>query len=235
MVEARQVFDQPEIKDVKSRIREELRRKGLSDKVNEGQSIAVTAGSRGIANLASMLATIVEELKNSGAQPFIVPSMGSHGGATPEGQVEVLESLGVTEHSVGAPIRSSMEVVKVGELEGDVPVYMDKYASEADGVLVLGRVKPHTDFKDDIESGLMKMLAIGLGKQFGAEVIHWHKYDGYHRILPEAAKLILEKKNVVMGVAVVENAWHGTALIEAFHHEEFMEGEPKGCLRASPS
>jgi hypothetical protein len=227
MVEARQVFDQPEIKDVKSRIREELRRKGLSDRVNEGQSIAVTAGSRGIANLALMLATIVEELKNSGAQPFIVPSMGSHGGATPEGQVEVLESLGVTEDSVGAPIRSSMEVVKVGELEGGVPVYMDKYASEADGVLVLGRVKPHTDFKDDIESGLMKMLAIGLGKQFGAEVIHWHKYDGYHRILPEAAKLILEKKNVVMGVAVVENAWHGTALIEAFHHEEFMEGEKR--------
>lgn len=227
MVEARQVFDQPKIKDIKSKLREELKRKGLSDRVNEGQSIAVTAGSRGIANLASMLATIVEELKNSGAQPFIVPSMGSHGGATPEGQVEVLESLGVTEDSVGAPIRSSMEVVKVGELEDGVPVYMDKYASEADGVLVLGRVKPHTDFKDEIESGLMKMLAIGLGKQFGAEVIHWHKYDGYHRILPEVAQLILEKKNVVMGVAVVENAWHETAFLEAFHPEEFMEGEKR--------
>jgi hypothetical protein len=227
MVEARQIFDQPKIEDVKRKLREELSGKRLRDRVKKGQKIAVTAGSRGIANFPLMLATIVEELKNAGAQPFIVPSMGSHGGATPEGQLEVLESLGVTEESVGAPIRSSMEVVKVGELKGGTPVYMDKFASDADGVLVLGRVKPHTDFKDEIESGLMKMLAIGLGKQFGAEVIHWHKYDGYHRIIPEAAQLILKNKNVVMGVAVVENAWHETAILEAFHPEEFLEGEKR--------
>jgi len=225
MVEARQLFDQPKVEDIKKEIRQELVKKGLKDRVRKGQRIAVTAGSRGIANIAEILATVVEEVRKAGGEPFIVPAMGSHGGSTPEGQVEVLCSLGVTEESVGAPIVSSMEVDPVGTLKGGVTVYLDRIALRADGIFVVGRVKPHTDFKGGIESGLLKMLAIGLGKQKGAEMIHWHKYDGYHRIMPEAGKLIAEKTNVVMGLAVLENARHETAMVRALLPSEFVAGE----------
>jgi len=227
MVQARQVFNHPKVPDVKAEIREELKRKGFNRKIRKGHRIAVTAGSRGIANIADILATVVEEIRKAGAEPFLVPAMGSHGGATPEGQVEVLRSLGVTEERVGAPIMSSMEVDPVGELEGGVTVYLDRHALQADGIFVVGRVKPHTDFKGDIESGLLKMLAIGLGKQKGAEMIHWHKYDGYHRVMPEAGRLIIEKTNVVMGLAILENAHHETALVRALDPEEFMDEEKK--------
>ena len=225
MVEARQVFDQPTLKDYRKEIRQELVKKGLKDRVRKGQRIAVTAGSRGIANIAGILATVVEEIRKTGGEPFIVPAMGSHGGSTPEGQVEVLCSLGVTEESVGAPIVSSMEVDPVGKLDGGVTVYLDRVALKADGVFVVGRVKPHTDFKGEIESGLLKMLAIGLGKQKGAEMIHWHKYDGYHRIMPEAGRLIAEKTNVVMGLAVLENAAHETAAVKAILPGDFTDQE----------
>jgi nickel-dependent lactate racemase len=225
MVEARQVFDQPTLKDYRKAIRQELVKKGLKDRVRKGQRIAVTAGSRGIANIAGILATVVEEIRKTGGEPFIVPAMGSHGGSTPEGQVEVLRSLGVTEESVGAPIVSSMEVDPVGTLDGGVTVYLDRVALKADGIFVVGRVKPHTDFKGEIESGLLKMLAIGLGKQKGAEMIHWHKYDGYHRIMPEAGRLIAEKTNVIMGLAVLENAAHETAEVKAVLPGDFTEEE----------
>jgi len=227
MVEARQVFDQPTLKDYRKEIRQELVKKGLKDRVRKGQRIAVTAGSRGIANIAGILATVVEEIRKTGGEPFIVPAMGSHGGSTPEGQVEVLRSLGVTEESVGAPIISSMEVDPVGTLDGGVTVYLDRVALKADGIFVVGRVKPHTDFKGEIESGLLKMLAIGLGKQKGAEMIHWHKYDGYHRIMPEAGRLIAEKTNVVMGLAVLENAVHETAVVKAVPPGDFMDEEKR--------
>jgi hypothetical protein len=227
MVEARQLFNQPTLQDYKQTIRDELQKIGLKDRVQKGQRIAVTAGSRGIANIAGILATVVEEVKRADGEPFLVPSMGSHGGATPEGQVEVLETLGITEDSVGAPIYSSMEVDPVGELESGVTVYLDRYALEADGIFVVGRIKPHTDFKGEIESGLLKMLAIGLGNQKGAEMIHWHKYDGYHRILPKAGKLIVEKTNVVIGLALLENANHETAMIKALHPEKFIEEEKR--------
>jgi hypothetical protein len=225
MFEAKQEFDQPKVEDIKKEIRQELVKKGLKDRVRKGQRIAVTAGSRGIANIAEILATVVEEVRKAGGEPFIVPAMGSHGGSTPEGQVEVLCSLGVTEETVGAPIVSSMEVDPVGTLEGGVTVYLDRKALQADGIFVVGRVKPHTDFKGGIESGLLKMLAIGLGKQKGAEMIHWHKYDGYHRIMPEAGKLIAEKTNVVMGLAILENASHETAMVRALLPGEFVAGE----------
>ncbi|OGD53257.1 hypothetical protein A3K81_02315 [Candidatus Bathyarchaeota archaeon RBG_13_60_20] len=232
MVEARQVFDQPTLEDYRKKIRQELAKKGLKERIGKGQSIAVTAGSRGIANIAGILATVVEEVRKTGGEPFIVPAMGSHGGSTPEGQVDVLCSLGVTEEAVGAPIRSSMEVDPVGTLDGGVTVYLDRLALRADGILVVGRVKPHTDFKGEIESGLLKMLAIGLGKQKGAEMIHWHKYNGYHRIMPEAGRLIAEKTNVVMGLAVLENARHETAMVKALLPGEFME-EEKGLLETA--
>ena len=225
MAKVRQVFDQLGIKDIPAKIREELEKKRLKDRVKPGQRIAVTAGSRGIANIPLILKTIVAELKAVGAEPFLVPAMGSHGGATPEGQIQVLHSLGVTEESVGAPIEASMEVELVGCLPDGVEIYLSRVALKADGIFVVGRVKPHTDFKGDIESGLLKMMAIGLGNQKGAEMIHWHRYDGYHRILPEAGRLIAEKTNIVMGLALLENAYHKTAEIHALYPEEFYEKE----------
>jgi hypothetical protein len=232
MAKVRQRFHQPEISDIQSKIIQELERKNLKSYVKKGQRIAVTAGSRGIANIPLILKTIIVELRKLGTEPFIITAMGSHGGATPEGQIEVLRSLGITEESIGAPIKSNMEVKKIGSLPGSVDVYLSQVALEADGVFVVGRIKPHTDFKGEIESGLLKMLAIGLGNQKGAEMIHWHRYDGYHRVLPEAGKLIIEKVNVVMGLALLENAYHETAEIYALHPEEFYEVEKKLLGRA---
>ena len=225
MAKAEQIYDQPEVKDIPAKIHTELAARKLKDRVKPGQHIAVTVGSRGIADIPVIIKTIVDELKAVGAKPFIVPAMGSHGGATPEGQIEVLHSLGITEESVGAPIEASQEVEVIGSLDGGVDVYLSRVALNADGIFVVGRVKPHTDFKGEIESGLLKMMAIGLGNQKGAEMIHWHRYDGYHRILPEAGKLIAEKTNVVMGLALLENAHHKTAEIHALLPEEFYEQE----------
>ena len=225
MAKARQIFNQPTVKDVPGAIREQLSEKNLAERVKPGQRIAVTAGSRGIANITLILRTVVEELKAVGAEPFIVPAMGSHGGSTPEGQLELLNAMGITEESVSAPFVSSMEVRKVGKLDDGVEIFFSKTAIDADGIFPVGRIKPHTDFKGEIESGLLKMLAIGLGNQKGAEMIHWHRYDGYHRILPEAGKLIIEKTNVVMGLAVIENAYHETASVHVLHPNEFYVQE----------
>jgi len=227
MAKVRQVFQQPEIEDIPAKIREELAKKRLGDRVKPGQRIAVTAGSRGIANIPLILGMVVAELKAVGAEPFILTAMGSHGGATPEGQIEVLRSLGITEEAVGAPIEAGMEVEAIGSLQDGVEIYLSRIALKADGIFVVGRVKPHTDFKGEIESGLLKMLAIGLGNQKGAEMIHWHRYDGYHRILPEAGKLIAENTNVVMGLALLENAHHMTAEIHALHPDEFYTEEKR--------
>ena len=227
MARVRQIFQQPEIEDIPAKIREELGRKQLRNRVKPGQRIAVTAGSRGIANIPLILGTVVAELRAAGTEPFLLAAMGSHGGATPEGQMEVLRSLGITEEAVGAPIEAGMEVEPVGSLSDGVEIYLSRLALNADGIFVVGRVKPHTDFKGEIESGLLKMMAIGLGNQKGAEMIHWHRYDGYHRILPEAGRLIADKTNVVMGLAVLENAHHGTAEIHALHPEEFYAEEKR--------
>jgi hypothetical protein len=225
MAKAKQIFNQPEIKDISAKIREELAAKNLKTRVKPGQRIAITAGSRGIANIPLIIKTIVEELKALGAEPFIITAMGSHGGATPEGQKEVLSSLGITEESIGAPIEANMEVKPIGSLSDGVEIFLSHLALEADGIFVIGRIKPHTDFKGEIESGLLKMLAIGLGNQKGAEMIHWHRYDGYHRILPDAGKLIADKTNIIMGLALLENAHHATAEIHALLPEEFYEQE----------
>ena len=232
MVEVRQRIESPRLDDYVSAIREELRRKDLRGKVRPGWRIAVTAGSRGVTHYAEILAAVVEEIKEAGGEPFLVPSMGSHGGATPEGQIGVLRSLGITPEAVGAPIASSMEVDEVGRLGNGSPVYVDRNALGADGIVVVGRVKPHTDFKGEIESGLMKMMAIGLGKQKGAEMIHWHRKEGYHRLMPEAARLIMEKVPILLGLAVVENARHEIAVVRALEPAE-IEDEEKRFLELS--
>jgi len=220
MAEVRQKIPSPKLDNVASEIRKELRRIDLSKKIKAGAGIAITAGSRGVASYPQILATVVDEVKKAGGKPYLIPTMGSHGGATPEGQIEVLRSLGITPEAVGAPIQATMEVDFMGKLSNGTPVYVDRNMLKADGIIVVGRVKPHTDFKDRIESGLMKMMVIGLGKQKGAEMIHRFQSEGYHKLLLEAAKLIMKKTRVILGLAVVENAYHETAIVKAIEPED---------------
>jgi hypothetical protein len=227
MVEVRQDIPSPRLEDFISELRRELGKAGLSERIKAGAKIAITAGSRGISHYAEILATVVDEVKEAGGEPFLIPTMGSHGGATPEGQIEVLRSLGITTETVGAPIRATMEVDEICRLDNSTPVYVDRSALRADGIIVVARVKPHTDFKGRIESGLMKMIVIGLGKQKGAEMIHRYKSEGYHRLLPQAARLILEKAPIILGVAVVENAYHEIAIVRAIEPENIEREEIK--------
>ncbi|MBS7625017.1 DUF2088 domain-containing protein [Candidatus Bathyarchaeota archaeon] len=227
MVRVRQKIHAPKIDDYISVLREELDRAGLREKIKPGDKIAIAVGSRGIAHIAEIVATVVEEVKRAGGEPFIVPAMGSHGGGTPEGQIAVLRSLGITPESVGAQIRASMEVEEIGRLNNGAPVFVDKIAMSSDGIILINRVKPHTDFKGRIESGLMKMMVIGLGKQKGAEVIHRYQLEGYHKLIPEAARLIMSRAPIILGVAIVENARHEIAALRALRPEEIEEEEAK--------
>src|SRR5690606_2559208 len=174
-----------------------------------------TAGSRGIPDFVPIVRTLVNELRARGARPFIVPAMGSHGGATPEGQVRVLAGYGVTEQSVGAPIRSSLETVVLGHLPDGTPLHVDRFAAEAGGIVVFNKVKPHTAYKAANESGLAKMLVIGLGKHEGARAFHHHDFGKFPIYIPQAARELVARLPVLFGLGVVENAWGTAALIEA--------------------
>jgi lactate racemase-like protein len=214
MAKIRQKFPRPQV-DVEEALREELGREEIASTVRPGMSVALTAGSRGIAEINVVLRTLVEILKEMGAEPFIVPAMGSHGGATAEGQVEILESLGVTEEFCRAPIRSSMEVVQLTETEREVPVYMDRIASEANGVVVVNRIKAHTDFRSSIESGLLKMASIGLGKHEAALALHGYGVEGIRDFMVEVGTEVFDSGHVLFGVGLVENAYDEPAHIEA--------------------
>lgn len=181
--------------------------------IRPGMEIAVAVGSRGLDRLVEITRATVAMIRRRGGKPFIVPSMGSHGGATAEGQVAVLRHLGVTEESVGAEIRSSMEVVQAGSLPNGLPVYIDKYASQADGIVVINRVKPHTAFRGRVESGLMKMISIGLGKQKGAEACHQLGFGRMAENVPAMARLLMQRMPTLFGVATVENAFDQVAKV----------------------
>lgn len=230
----KQKFAAPSIDNIEEHVKNELAKVQIQEKVKEGMTIAITAGSRGIANMNVIIKTIVEELKLLGAKPYIVPTMGSHGGATAEGQTEVLESLGITEEFCGAEIRSSMEVVQLGNLENGMPVYIDKNAYEADGIILMNRIKPHTDFKSEIESGLLKMAAIGLGKHAQALALHSHGIKGIRDLMPDVAKMIISKSKIIMAIGVVENAFEKTAAIEAIEKDQIEERE-KELLKLAKS
>ena len=163
----RQQFDNVRCEAIEDEVRKQLQRPGTLDRIRSGDSIAIAAGSRGVANIARIIRTIVDEVKGVGGNPFIVPAMGSHGGATAEGQREILASLEITEETMGCPIRATMETLPIGMAGTGLPVYIDKLAYEADGIIVVNRIKPHTGFRGSYESGLLKMIAIGLGKQKG--------------------------------------------------------------------
>ena len=225
VVKVRQKFPRPRVESVEAALREQLGREEIASAIRPGMSVALTAGSRGIAEIYGIVRSLVAILKEMGAEPFIVPSMGSHGGATAEGQVEILESLGVTEERCGAPIRSSMEVVELGETERGVPVYMDRIASEADGVVLVNRIKAHTDFRSTIESGLMKMASIGLGKHEQALALHGYGVEGIRDFMVEVGDEVLESGHILFGVASVENAYDEPAIIEAIPAAEIHERE----------
>lgn len=230
MVRIRQKFARPICADVTSEVKKEVAQ--FLHKLPSGARVAIAVGSRGISNIKEVAAAVVQEVKRGGAKPFIVPAMGSHGGATAEGQEKVLQAYGINEHSVGAPIVSSMEVIKIGSLNNNVSVYFDKNASQADAIIPINRIKPHTDFHDEIESGIAKIMVIGLGKHKGALSIHKHGASGLRQIIPAAARLITEKMPIVFALAMVENAYHETALIKAIERDEFEEKEKKLLLKA---
>jgi hypothetical protein len=222
----RQTFDAARIEDVAADVRAQLGRLDLAKKIRPGQSIAVTAGSRGIANIVSITRAIVEHLKGLGGKPFIVPAMGSHGGGTAEGQRELVESLGISEESVGCPIRSSVETIILARASEGFAIHFDRFAFEADHVLVCNRVKPHTSFAGPIESGLLKMLTIGLGNSAGAAIYHRAMLDfGFDPIVRRAAAEVLARCRVLAGVAIVENAYDQTAQVEAIPPERFEARE----------
>lgn len=222
----RQTFDPQRVSDVAGEVQRQLARLDLGKRVGPGQSVAITVGSRGIANLAVIVRAIVEHVKGLGGRPFIVPAMGSHGGGTAEGQRRLIESYGVTEEFLGCPIRSGMETVVVGHAAEGFPIHFDRLAYEADHVIVCNRVKPHTGFCGPIESGLMKMLLIGLGNCEGARVYHRAIQDfSFQQIIHSAAGEVLNRCHILAGVAVVENAYDQTAVIEAAPPEGFEARE----------
>ena len=205
----------------------ELRRIRVSEVVSAGQSVAITAGSRGISNIAEIIKAIADFFNELGAKPFIVPAMGSHGGGTAEGQQRVIESYGITEQFCGCPIRSSMETVTIGEAREGFPIFFDKYAHQADHVVVCGRIKPHTNFAGDIQSGLMKMMMIGLGKKDGASLYHRAILThGFPQIIRSVAPKVIEHANILCGLAIVENAHDETGHVESVLPGDFILREP---------
>ena len=228
MYHIRQVFDAPKIVDVEAALDRELESIRIRSLLKEGARIAITAGSRGVANMEVILRHLVRILKGHSTKPFLLPTMGSHGGGTAEGQSEVLKSLGITESSIGAPIISSMDVVEIGRSRFGFPVMVDKHAAAADGIIVLNRIKPHTEFEGPIESGLLKMMAIGMGKQRGCLEVHKQTVNfGYREVIPEIGGVILEKLPVLFGVGIVENIYDETAMIWVVPSSRFLSEEKK--------
>ena len=229
----RQTFERPRVADVAAEVDAQLTRLSLGTRVRPGQSVAITAGSRGIANIPRMIKATVEHFRNLGARPFIVPAMGSHAGGTAEGQRRLVEEFGITEAFCGCPIRSSMETVVVCQAREGFPVHFDRLAYEADHVVVCGRVKPHTSFVGDVESGLMKMMLIGLGKHRGALVYHRAILDyDFSQIIRSVAREVLDRCRILAGLAIVENGYDETALITAVRPEEFESREKELLMLA---
>lgn len=233
MYRVRHRISGPKIADVAVELRESLSSCPSFEQVSKGQRIAVTVGSRGIANLPLVVKTLLEELKKKGAQPFVIPAMGSHAGADASQQKRMLEGLGFSEEYLGVPIRSSMEVVKIGTSPSGIPVYIDSYAYHADAIILVNRIKAHTAFKGPIESGLVKMSVIGLGKQKGAEICHELGFEHMSERLTEVARFNLATLPVLFGVALLENGRHETAELHVIPRDEIEAREPELLRKAN--
>jgi hypothetical protein len=232
MVKIRQRFNAPEIEDVPKAVQEAIEKANVLGRIKPGDKVAIAIGSRGVADIQILARETANSVKKAGGMPFIVPAMGSHGGATAEGQKEVLEQLGVTEETTGAPIVSSMEVVEVGRLDNGLPIYVDKNAFEADKVIVINRIKPHTAFRGPVESGLMKMITIGLGKQKGAEAAHSYSFKFMADHVIQMARIVIDKVPVIFGLGTIENSYDRPARIVAIPAEEIEKQEPDLLLEA---
>ena len=229
MIRVRQIFDRERIEatDIPAAVTTQMSRPDLGDYIKHGKRIAITCGSRGIANVPVITKAIVDFVKSRGAKPFVVPAMGSHGGATAEGQKMLIESYGVTESFIGCPILSSMETVVIGFSSEGHKVRIDKNAAEADGIIVAGRIKPHTDFQGLYESGLMKMMAIGLGKREGADICHQKGFGHMSRMVSIFGKTILDNVPIILGLGIMENAYSETCKFVAIPPGEIEQEEPK--------
>ena len=226
MISVRQKFEAQRLPDIAAAVAAEFARPEVRARVKPGQAVAVGCGSRGIANIALIVKSVIRELGALGAKPFIFPAMGSHGAATAEGQRKVLEGYGITEAATGVPIRATMDTVVVGHLEDGTPVHMDRFAAEADAIVVINRIKPHTAFRGPTESGITKMLSIGIGKIVGAATYHRHGMDTFPTLLPKVRDVNLKARNVLFGVGVVENAYDQTAHLEIVPAEAIGTREP---------
>jgi len=234
VMKVRQKFEAPEISDVPAAVEAELERVRLRDKIRPGASVAITAGSRGISSLPVAARTVAAFVRRAGGAPFIVPAMGSHGGSSAEGQVAILRELGVTEDSVGAPIRAGMEVAELGKLPSGMPVYMDRYAASADGIILVNRIKPHMPL-GHIGSGLIKMAIIGLGKQIGCSTVHaWIVgTPNLYRTLAEAFELARQQAPIILGVGIIDNPHARPGRIIALPPEELKDVEPELLKQAN--
>ena len=233
MVRIKQHIEAPVVEDIPAAVRTELDEIEAASLVGRGDRIAITGGSRGVANIDIVIKSTVDYLKELGAKPFVVPAMGSHGGATAEGQRDVLAHYGITEETVGAPIEATMDTVEIGRTADGLPVLLDRNAVEADGIVPLNRIKAHTDFKGSIESGLMKMMAIGLGKQKGANMYHraFFQYGFEHAIIT-VSSLMLDSGRVVFGLGLIENAHEHTAKVAAMRPNELIRRERELLVEA---
>ena len=229
MCRIRQIFDKGriEIADIPAAVAARMSCPDLGDYLKPGKRIAITCGSRGIANVSIITKSIVDFVKSRDAKPFVVPAMGSHGGATAEGQKRVIESYGVTEEFIGCPILSSMETVVIGKSDEGHNVRIDKNAAEADGIIVVGRIKPHTDFHGVYESGLMKMMAIGLGKREGADICHQKGFGHMAHMVPLFGKTVLRHAPIVLGFGIMENAYSETCKFVALPPNAIEREEPE--------
>jgi hypothetical protein len=213
-------------------VEREFQALNLSGKIGPGKTVALGAGSRGIASIDLIIKTLVAQVKALGAEAFVFPAMGSHGGATGPGQKGVLESLGISEEYIGCPIKSSLEVVELGQSASGLPVYLDKNASQADAIIITNRVKAHTNFRGHVESGLFKMLAIGTGKHAQAMAIHKYGTRGLRDYMPEVARAIIERAPVVAGFAIIEDGYHQASKIKGIPADQ-IERTEEGLLEES--
>jgi hypothetical protein len=225
MVRIRQKFDDSAIEDIAANLEAEIAKPGGIERIQAGQQVAICVGSRGIANIAEAARTVVKAVRSAGAHPFIIPCMGSHGGATAQGQA-------ITEETVGAPIRSSMEVAEIGKLPNGLPIYADMHAFRADAIIPINRVKPHTAFRGPVESGVMKMIAIGLGKQKGADAYHRLGFKEMPDNIMTVGRILLKKLPIAFGVALLENAFDRTCRIEVLPAEQIETREQQLLVEA---
>jgi len=227
MIQVKQKFPKHSIENIKEHLVRQISQEKILSKIKPGISIAIGVGSRGISRELEIVKILVEQLKVIGVKPFIVPAMGSHGGATSQGQVAILASYGITEEELGIPIKSSMETIEIGETKDGVPIYIQKDAYLADGIIPVNKINVHGDFRGEIESGMLKMLVIGFGKHRGATFVHSLGAENFHVIIPQVGSIILEKLPVIFGVACLEDAFHNLAELNLVLPEDMISEEKR--------